>query len=917
VSLLQIAPQAAAGDRATFNRALADAHRRAREMIRSEHQAGADGLAVMAGLTRLLDELMETVCARAGEELAREGMRREGRFVLLALGSYGRRELAPHSDVDILFLVPQNVTPWVVSFTERVLYALWDLGLDVGYSTRSLRDCLHLATHNFDVLTSLLDARYLTGDGEIFRRFVPDLRRRVLSRVAEEFVRGKLEDMSSRVDRHGGSIHVLEPNVKEGMGGLRDIQAALWVAKVLFGCERLDDLVEQGLTDELGVRHLSRSRAFLQRVRCELHFASDTARDILTMDRQPFLAQRLGFRDKEAIPGVERFMQVYYTHCAQVRQLAESVTRRALERGRKVPRIIDRLREKDLGDGFFARDGAIFTREKPSVVFRRTPHALMRAFAVYQRNDLDLSPALALGIRRSLRLVDDVFRADPGIRALFFGIMARDQRLYETLLLMNELRFLGRYIPEFDRIHCKMQHDYYHTYTVDEHSIRAVRELIETTKGESAHHEPYRMAYRQAVEEGDRILMLLAVLLHDMGKGYGPGHAERGAQLADGIGRRLGLGREECDILVFLIRHHLAMAHIAQRRDLHDERTIAGFARLAGTTRRLRALFLITRADMMAVGPGVWNEWKSSLVAELYAEAGRALEAGGKRREQVEEKTGRRRGETARLMAGRQSAAWVEEELGRLSARAFLIYSPEKLARLLRLRAEAEEKGGFATAWRRDARHGYTEFHVVARDAPGLFARIAGVLTANAVNILAAQVYTREDGVVFDVLQVTDSVHRPIDDAVKQRLVSSELARAVAGEIEVDDLVRSRRLTLPLDRRDRSTGREADRVEVDNQASDRFTVIDVYASDRIGLLYTITSTLARLGLSIHNAKVSTKVDQAVDVFYVTDLSGGKLTDEEMLGKVREELLRALKGTAGTVPSPAAMDKENANDERAR
>ncbi len=898
MSLLQLAPEAVAGDRASFNRALAAAHRAARELIRSEHRAGADGLAVMANLTRLLDELMEAVCARAAEELAREGVKREGRLVLLALGSYGRRELAPHSDVDILFLVPQAVSPWVVSFTERVLYALWDLGLDVGYSTRSLKDCYHLATHNFDVLTSLLDARYLSGDIELFRRFVHDLGRRVLSRVAGEFVRGKLEDMVSREERHGGSIHVLEPNVKEGMGGLRDIQTALWVAKVLFGCERLEDLREQGLTDELGTRHLARSRAFLQRVRCELHFASDTARDILTMDRQTFIAQRLGFRDKGGAPGVERFMQVYYTHCTQVRQLADSVIRRALERGRKVPRIVERLREKDLGDGFLARDGAIHSRGKPQAVFRRNPAAMMAVFSLYQRGGLDLSPELSLGIRRSLRLVDESFRTDPVIRARFFRIIEEDRRLYETLLLMNELRFLGRYIPEFDRIHCKMQHDYYHNYTVDEHSIRAVRELVETPQGEAAHQEPFRIAYRRAVEAGDRPLLLLAVLLHDVGKGYGSGHAVRGAKLAEAIGRRLGLAEEERETLQFLVLHHLAMAHVAQRRDLHDERTITGFARLAGTLERLRALFLITRADLKAVGPGVWNEWKSSMVTELYNEAARAIEAGGERRDQLEEKARRRREEVARLLEGRPPSGWVEEELSLLSSRAFLVYHPEKLSRLLLLRAEMGAGRGPVVAWHQDPRQGHTEMHVVARDAPGLFSRIAGVLTANAVNILAAQIHTRDDGVVFDVLQVTDSVNRPIADPVKQRLVASELARAVAGELSVADLVSSRRLTLPLDLRDRSTGRQHDRVEVDNEASDRFTVIDVYASDRIGLLYTITSTLAALGLSIHNAKVSTKVDQAVDVFYVTDLSGGKLRDEGMLRKVREELLRALGGAAG-------------------
>ncbi len=896
MTLLVLPPPGEAFDRGQWSRALAQSHRVARELIRSEHQAGLDGLEVMARLTRLMDELLGAVWERVTAELAREGVGKEQRVVLLGLGSYGRRELAPHSDVDLLFLLPDRVGPWAAALTERILYLLWDLGLDVGYGTRTLRENSHLAIANPDVLTSLLDARFLQGDAHLLEEMRRDLTRKVLPRVRSEFVRGKLAEMEQRMSRHGGTVYVLEPSVKEGIGGLRDIQTVQWVAKVLFGCEGIAAFPEHGLADERDARHLARSRDFLLRTRLELHFAGSAARDILSMERQPQLADRFGYRDKEGVRGVERFMQVYYTHCATVRQITEAVIKRALEGERKVPRILDRLREKELGEGFFARDGAIHSREAPLARFRRSPGSLLGLFALYQRTNLELSPELQVAVRRSLRLVDDAFRRESANRAAFLAILGEERRLYETLLLMNELRLLGRFLPEFDRIHCKMQHDYYHAYTVDEHSIRSVHEIVALPRTEEPHLELLRQAARETGEAGDRTLLLLAVLLHDVGKGYGPGHAERGGRLAVEIADRLGLEEEEGDTLQFLIRHHLAMAHVAQRRDLHDERTIAEFASLAGSLPRLRLLLLLTYADIKAVGPGVWSEWKGSLLSELFTETARHLAAGGVLPAETEGKVRERREETARLLGGRYPGEWVETELDRLSARAYLTYRPEKLAQLLTVLGGRGEEA-LATGWRQEERMGFTELSVVAADAPGLFAKIAGVLTANGINILAAQIYTRDDGTVFDVLQVTDSVMSPVIDPVKQRIVSMELSRAAAGEVAVEDLLRSRRLSMPLDRRDRAAA-APDRVEVDNDASDRFTVIDVYARDRIGLLWSITSTLATLGLSIHNAKVSTKVDQAVDVFYVTSLAGEKVTDPRHIEEVRQGLLRALEEPAG-------------------
>ncbi|UCG38046.1 MAG: [protein-PII] uridylyltransferase [bacterium] len=868
-------------------------YRNAWNTLKLEHEAGLDSLEVIAQLTRLMDEIIGFVYRRTAQVLRDEGVKEDRKLVLVALGSYGRRELAPHSDVDLLFLVPEEISHWTRAFTERMLYLLWDTGLDVGYSTRTARDCFALAQENYDVLTSILDARFLQGDTAFFDHFRKEFKRKVLDKVGPDFVRAKLKVMEERLARHGGTVYVLEPNIKEGMGGLRDIHTALWVAKVLFGVDSLRELsrVEDlDVLDQEDYRFLTESLNFLLRIRCDLHFASTTARDLLTMERQPFIAQRLGTRDRGGVPPVERFMQEYYRHTGRVHHITVGIIKKSMDRKRRAPRILQRLRERDLGDGFYARDGNLYTRPSPAEFFHEDPVRIMEVFRRFQKTNLEISPELSLAIRKSLKLVDKDFRKDSRTRDLFFAILGDDRRLYETLLLMNELRFLGRYIPEFATIHCKMQHDYYHTYTVDEHSIRAIKEIVELPRSQ----DPAMSVYRQVFDEvsAQRTLLFMTLLLHDVGKGKGSNHAETGAVMAARAGRRLDLTGDQIETMEFLIRNHLLLSHVAQRRDLHEEKTILETARIVGSSYNLKLLYLITMADLKAVGPGVWNDWKASLITELFLEANRAIEQGGISREEVQEKILLARTVVMERLSPDHGAEKVRSELDVLTDRAYMVYKPNVLAHLIEMNLKIGSDP-IRLSWRQAKGGSYTNLFIVARDHPGLFAKIAGVLSANNINILGAQILTRTDGVVLDVLHVTDSVMRPIQDRVKSRIVNRELKKVVGGEMDVDELFTSRKLSMPLDKRDRRKIAAPTRVEIDNEISEDHTVIDVYTTDRIGLLYRITSTLARLGLSIHTAKVSTKVDQAVDVFYVKDLEGKKVTDEQELGKVREALMATL------------------------
>jgi len=863
--------------------------------LKMEHEAGLDSLEVTAQLTRLMDEIVTYVYERTARDLVSEGMKEDEHLVLLALGSYGRKELSPHSDLDLLFLVPDDISLWTQVFTERMLYLLWDIGLDVGYSTRTAKDCYLLARDNYEVLTSIIDGRYLKGDSIFLNTFKWDFKKRVLEKVGTDFVRAKLQIMEERLEKHGGTVYVLEPNLKEGMGGLRDIHTALWVAKVLFDVDSLEELARSKdleILDRDDYLTLEESLNFLLKIRCELHFTSNTARDLLTMERQPVIARKFGISDKKGIPAVESFMQEYYQHAGRVHQITMGVIKRSIERKRSAPRILQRLRERDLGDGYYASNGSIYTRKEAAGFLRQDPIRILDIFRKYQSTNLDLSPELSQAVRKSQDIVDSDFRRSKAAADIFFSILWDDRRLYDTLLLMNELQFLGNYIPEFATIHCKMQHDYYHTYTVDEHSIRAIKEVVELPDSK----DPVMHVYQQVWEEtrNERDLLFLTILLHDVGKGKGSNHSETGAVMAAKAGKRLGLSDDQVETMEFLIRQHLVLSHVAQRRDLHEERTILETAKLIGTPDRLKHLYIITMADLKAVGPGVWNEWKASLITELFIETLKVIEQGGINREELKEKILLGRTFVQERLAADHPAKELKAELDILTERAYMVYRPRVLARLIDMKLKMGEEPIYLS-WRQAERGGFTNLYVVAYDHPGLFAKIAGVLSANNVNILGAQILTRKDGVVFDVLHVTDSVMKPIHDKVKTRIVNRELKKALIGELDVDELFTNRNLSLPLNKRERTLD-VPPKVEIENDISEEHTVIDVYATDRIGLLYRITSTLASLGLSIHTAKVSTKVDQAVDVFYVKDLEGRKITALEELERIRTTLVGVLTGS---------------------
>ncbi len=833
--------------------------------IRARHRAGASGREVLGLHTALMDGLVTTLFALAEADFFRQHLTVKERLAVVAVGGYGRGEMSPGSDVDIMFLYPWKASVYVQTVTERVLYALWDLGLQVGNAVRRIGDAVKLSQADLTVRTAFLDSRFLTGDRSLFDEYLRVIRKEVLYKDVAGFIDEKLRELRQRHEKFGGSVYILEPNVKEGQGGLRDVHTALWIAKAKFKIAELKELKFKGVMTEREYALVERAIDFLWQVRNELHYRSGRKNDRLTFEHQEAIADALGFRATRRSLGVERFMRAYYLRALAITEFSERVIAHCRESRSRTRTLVGYLTQREVAPGFKLFNGEL-TVTRPGL-FAERPAAMMEAFEHAARLGVPLSGYLEELIRQNLGRVDAAFRRDPEVNASFRRLLTLKRGVGSALRAMNRLHFLGLYVPEFGRLLCKMQHDVYHVYTVDEHLLKAVGQLRRLQKGEYTERFPQLSAIADEIERPD--LLILGVFLHDIGKGHGHGHVPRGARIAVRVGTRMGYPPEDVEVLEFLALHHLTMSQLAQKRDLSDEKLVRGFARTVGTLERLKMLYLLTFADMRAVGPEVWTPWKGSLLQELYEKTAAVLRDG-------------------HLVPGRpeERAAYFRT----LPPRYLLINSAEEIAAHARV-ALGQGDRPLATSLTHRPDRGYSELVVSTLDMPGLFAKIAGVLAGHAVNILSAQIHTRRDGYALDIFQLTSPVGDVLADPRRWERVLADLEAAITGRLRVADLVaRHRRPTL-LSGRPRP--KVATSVEIDNEASDAYTVIDVYAQDRIGLLYSITSALASLGLTIAISKITTKGDKAEDVFYVSDIFGQKITSPQRLEDIRTALERAI------------------------
>jgi [protein-PII] uridylyltransferase len=856
-----------------------------REESKREHRESIGGAGVVNSITAMTDDMVTTLFTALSDDLH---IPQIGQLALVAVGGYGRKELNPYSDLDLMFLYSGKDSKRVEEVANRLLYFLWDLRLDVGYSIRTLADCLEMANSDTTIKTALLDARLLTGSEALFNDLKKLMVSQVLAKRSDAFIDEKLEEQKKRREKYGLSVYILEPNIKEGEGCLRDLHTAMWIAKIKYKVDAPHELITKGVLLESEEKEYYKYLDYLWRIRNELHYLAGRKNDQLTFEAQASIARFFGYQDGDKTLAVEQFMQDFYLHANNVEHFCSMLVNKCLRREEGARKILGYFTRRPVGDGFYVMKGELVVPDE--TLIEKNPLRLIRIFEYAQKQQVAISLNAKKLIRENLELVNDKFRRSKEANTSFFNILQAEKGVAETLDQMHHLGFLNRFIPEFERIYCKVQHDVYHIYTVDTHTLKAVEEITRLWRGDHAKTLP--LLTQLSLEVDKRYLLLMAVLLHDVGKGSGGGHAEIGAELSKTVARRMGLTKEDSERLQFLVRHHLLMAHIAQRRDLHDERMIIQFARQMEKSENLKMLYLLTYADIKAVGPEVWTEWKALLLQELYEKAFAVLERGDFKLEASGDRVRRVKRAVFDLLANDYPAQLIKDELQSLTTRHLLSYKADVIEKQVRILLSLGDNpdNQLIIKVSHEKEKGYTNCTICTWDVPGLFSKITGVMAANGMNILGAQIHTNTNEKVLDILQVNSPQGFVISEEHRWAKLETDLREVLEGKVRVGALVKKRHRPSILGEKAKPT--MPARVEIDNEVSSDYTVIDIYAHDKVGLLYDITSTLTKLNLYIGVSKISTKVDQVADVFYVKDIFGAKITDPGKLEEIRSELLAA-------------------------
>ncbi|HEV8583888.1 MAG TPA: [protein-PII] uridylyltransferase [Methylomirabilota bacterium] len=848
--------------------------------FKQRHAEGASGEDSVRAHARFMDQVVASLARLVGADAVAAGLPPTP-FVVVALGGYGRGELHPSSDIDLMIVYDGELTPSVQRVMQEMLYTLWDLGLQVGHSLRSLEDCVAMARTDFPSRTSMQEARFVAGDRRLFTRFGRMLRDNVYRHDFEQFLATTLAERDQRYRKHGASPYIGEPNIKESAGGLRDMHTAMWLGAAKFGARTLRELVDKRLITAHEQEAADRALTFLWRVRNELHFFSGHKNDVLSREVQPRIAKNLGYENEGDTLGVERFMRDYYLNARVIHRVSSRLIARCQETLSVRGSAERRQRQQALADGLVFFDGRLHRADRDPRVLRRDPARIMKTFWYLHRLGCELSLGLERTVEESLDVVDDAFRRSPVVRDLFLDICRSWGRVALTFSEMHELGLLGRYLPEWDGLTCLVQYDVYHKFTADQHSLLAVEHLEALAPGQSAESEGAAAVFNE-VDKPE--LLMLGMLLHDIGKARGHGHVAKGIPLIRELTARLGLPPEDAGSVEFLVAHHLTMSHIAQRRDIDDPKTIATFAETVGDPQRLRMLYLLTWADMRAVGPGVLTGWQARILHELYVRT-LARVTGGRvekpNRVQLGGRLSEALGDDVPLHDVRAHLAMVQD-------RYLAQTSVQRMASHLRLVARMES-APVATELFHHPDLGSSDLVVVTRDVPGLFSLIAGTLAAHGVNIISAQIATRADGIVIDTFQVNDPTGEVVTSAAQWGRTLAALEAVLGGEQSVDALLERRR----AGGRGAPPAEAKPKIGVDNRLSDEYTVVEVKCPDRLGLLYLITRTLSSLDLDIASARIATEIDQALDTFYVLDRKGRRLEDPDAIERARAALEQAL------------------------
>jgi [protein-PII] uridylyltransferase len=867
---------------------LAECRAKAEKLLLKDRHGGR----CAARLCQMQDEIIRVIYTFAATRLYPSQSPSEAeRMAIVATGGYGRGLMAPGSDIDLLFVLPYKQTAWGEQIAEAILYCLWDMGLKVGHATRSIADCIRLAKADMTIRTSILEARFLLGDRALFDEMVTRFDKEVVQGSAAEFVAAKLAEREERHRRSGQSRYLVEPNVKDGKGGLRDLHTLFWIAKYVYRVRDPEELIDLGVFDRAEYRLFRRCEDFLWAVRCNMHFVTGHAEERLSFDIQRSIARRLGYAERAGLRDVERFMKHYFLIAKDVGDLT-AILCAALEsrQAKPVPmlnRVVARLRPRGRRTLRESRDFIIDNNRiniADADVFARDPVNLIRMFRLAQRHVLAFHPDALHRATQSLKLIDKSLREDPHANELFREILTAKNNAEIVLRRMNEAGVLGRFVPEFGHVVSMMQFNMYHHYTVDEHLLRCIGVLAEMETGSNPEYALANDLMR-TIQPANRDVLHIALFLHDIAKGRVEDHSVAGARIARELCPRLRCSPAETETVAWLVENHLVMSTVAQSRDLSDRKTIENFASIVQSLERMKLLTILTTADIRAVGPGVWNGWKAQLLRALYYETEPALTGG------FSEVDRARRVALAQAEFKIELSDWPPGEVDRYVARLYPAYwlkvdLPRKVAHARFVRAAELDGRSLATNVGFDAIRGVTELTVLVPDHPWLLSYIAGACASAGANIVDAQIYTTTDGMALDTIAITREYERDEDEGRRADRIAAAIEKALEGDLRLPDVVAKRG---PAKGRIRAFAVEPE-VTINNQWSNRYTVVEVSGLDRPGLLYEMTATLSKLNLNIASAHVATFGERAVDVFYVTDLMGAKISSPTRNAAVKRALL---------------------------
>ncbi|GDY21974.1 bifunctional uridylyltransferase/uridylyl-removing enzyme [Verrucomicrobiota bacterium] len=878
------------------------------------HRAGGGGLEICHARAAVMDTLLRYLLADLQKDLPPGPGKAAPPFALVATGGYGRGELNPHSDIDIMFLHAGDMVtagkahPYLAALVEGLLYLLWDIGLKVGHAVRGVEDCAAVANTDMQSKTSLLEARLISGSAELLERMKRVLLTKSVMGREDEYIDARVADQTTRRAKYGGSACMQEPNVKNGCGGLRDYQNLLWMTFVRYRVSSLKELEQRDMINEGERRQLEGAYDFLLRTRNELHYLLGRPADVLGKDVQPAVAFALGYTNRSPSQRLEKFMGDYYRHARNIHLITREVEQRLalLPRPGRFPYLAQLLRERrrrsteQVVDGFKIVGGEIHAGAPR--VFRDQPRRLVRLFLHIQQRGLKLHPDLAQLVRRNLVLVDKEFRSDPHVATTFLEILSQRGNVGGVLRLMHDVGLLGKYLPEFGRLTCLVQFEFYHQYTVDEHTLVCIDKLDQFWSAGTPQHETYREIF-QYIERPH--LLYLALLLHDVGKADHTGkHEAVGVELAGRVARRLGLSAEATATLKLIIEHHVLMAVISQRRDLEDAQVIRQFAAVIKNEEDLAILALHTVADSLGTSDKLWNGFKDSLLLTLYRKTRQALKGGVEQDRGEEKHRETLLAEVRRLMPGSFNEDELQAHFANLPARYFQINSVRQIFtdltlshQFMRLQLDLNGNPLAPTIlWHNEPDRGYTMVSICTWDRGGLFSKIAGALTAAGLNILAAQIFTRNDGIILDTFFVTDARTGLMANKVEREKFETVLEKALTEGVDFTKLIGRQAGLSPL-----YQSMEGETiptiVTVDPQGSADYTVIDLQTEDRPGILYAVSQALADLRVNIALAKICTEKGAAMDTFYVTELEGEKVEGAARIKAVEEKIRAALKGLA--------------------